>query len=1242
MVDVEQHPVTAQPASLYLLGQAALNCTIISISPTGIAVTVDPATPLPALNRGDLAEVHVSSFAHLKIRTAIDTISSKALQLNFINAKDSSVRQLVSWFGQKAATTTVSIPPTEGVIINELTEIILKHITELFDVFLQEADSSLLSMAEVVDNNDQQNKLFEAKSLLRQKGDRINLLHNQLLKFRIENFIDNKPGDAADSDSNLYEEMELIDLEEFEDWLSIDTIIRRGNEKNYQSLACLEKRYAKLLKKSVDTDTLPPGVHNICNALQDTFKQHKISPELLPLTYKIFEETVIDRLGNLYDILNSKLKSYGVLPNIESHILQQPRKNPSRRTTDSPRIAAPEDSNTDENQQPVEVQTESELFASAKNILSLLQPQQNTVNAPSNTTAATSTSTLIENLSSLQQDSTASQALPANATLSQWLQQDAGLVLANETQELMSLVESIFQNITHYSQISQPLISQMKRLEIPVAKAALMDNDFFSGSSHPAQQLLNQLINLCLNSDMPNQSLERKFNSVISDVTNNFQQDPQVFTQAIDELTTIEKQQQNAYQRNTDRIIQTYDGRQRVKQAQDAVERELQRRVSPPQAPAVIIDLIENGWRELLKLTFIKEGKNSDAWQEQLATLDQLLQWITDNESDESPNAPDIERELEADSFADLIGQQLHNIFPGDYRYQSTVENIRDILKGLQPIVNVPLSSDVEISNSNHSELHKELEAANPQLSRWFKRAKSLKVGDEFSYLGDDTGQRNIKLAWISDNQQNFVFVNNRGQKVLDFDLVDLASELAKGLSPSGENSEWPLVERSLYSSVQDAYEKLAFNSCHDELTGLINRKESERVLGTTLLDAKNNLNTHHLLYLDIDKFSLINNLYGHVAGDQLLVDLSQFLINKLPQDTVVARMAGNEFVILLNNTDQAQGKSLAENIRHEIEQHTFHWQEHPLQITSSIGMMVINKYTENVVDLLRSAVTAAQTAKDQGGNRTHDFRQDAEQHERREKLLSWIDQLSNVLESDKLCLRGQQISASSGQDKEPHYEILLAIKDDNGNLTSPIEFIEAAECYNRMQRVDRWVIEQAFRWLSSLAENNITLPSISINLSGNSMNDDQFMDYILEKFAQFKVPTNKICFEVTETATINNLSEAADFIREIKKLGCKSSLDDFGSGNASYQYLKHLPVDYLKIDGMFVKDIHTNADDFALVKSIHEIAHLMGKQTIAEYAESKEVIALLQEIGVDYLQGFAVSKPRLLADIADNLAQNS
>ena len=511
-----------------------------------------------------------------------------------------------------------------------------------------------------------------------------------------------------------------------------------------------------------------------------------------------------------------------------------------------------------------------------------------------------------------------------------------------------------------------------------------------------------------------------------------------------------------------------------------------------------------------------------------------------------------------------------------------------------------------------------------------------MQIGDEFSYLDDDSGQHNIKLAWASGNKQDFVFVNNLGQKVLDYDLVDLANELSKGLSPVDKGSEWPLVEHSLYSSVQQAYEQLAFNSSHDELTGLLSRKACELVLNKAIVDAKNGVLSHGLLYIDIDQFSLANNLHGHDAGDQLLIDVSNILKESTPESSVIARVAGNEFAVIVPQRNIQDGHNIAEKLRAIIQKHVFTWQQHNLQFTISIGLVAINKYTENVAQTLRNAVSASQTAKSKGGNRVYEFRQDAELHTRRENLLSWIEQLDTVLNSDRLVLRGQLISSLNAKENHTHYEILLAIKDTDGKLNPPAEFIEAAECYNRMQRIDRWVIENTFKWLNRLSSKNMPIPSVSINLSGNSLNDDQFMDFILEQFAQYKVHTGKVCFEVTETATINNLAETADFIREIKKIGCTFALDDFGSGNASYQYLRHLPVDYLKIDGMFVKEIDKSAHDYALVKSMNEIAHLMGKKTIAEYVESEAIIQQLKKIGVDYVQGYAIGKPTLLEQLTE------
>ncbi|WP_159931094.1 DUF1631 family protein [Oceanicoccus sp. KOV_DT_Chl] len=1114
------------------------------------------------------------------------------------------------------------IKPHFNTIVDELNDITLTQIANLFEQFLREADNQLFQLAEVADNNEHQNQLFEAKAMIRQHGEQIRTKYCTLLEQRLSG---NTTAQPATKTAEIHESMQLVDLKEFEDWLSAETIIRRANSRYYKGVSCLEQRYSQLVNQDICGEALPFSIDNICHAMQDTFRDLTLSPEVQPILYRLFDHAIINQLDDLYDTLNSRLKSRGILPNIESQVLRE-------------RKPIAKDNNASFNGQlPAQQKAANSpaILDAAQNVLALLRQSNPEVNV-SNTgnVVPASINDIINQLNTLQTDNNAIENVGANVSLSEWLEQQSQLVLDHQSRDLMTLTDSIFQTLNEYPQISEALTNQIKRLQIPIAKATLLDHSILSNNQHPVHALLNQLIELCVNSDMPNQTLEKKFDTAISNITTNFQQDPSVFTQTLEDLSGIASQQHNASERNTMRIAQTYEGRQRVKQAQEAVDREIQRRISPPQAPEVVLKLIDNGWRELLKLTYLRSGQDSDLWHEQLATLDQLLLWISDINSDENLSQSTIQRDLEADSFADLINQQLQDIFPGDYRFQDTVEHICDTLKGERPATMVTLKEALSSERNSH-ELQKELEAANPQLNRWFKRAKNLKAGDEFSYLGDASGQRNIKLAWVSDNRQHFVFVNNRGQKVLDYDLVDLANEMSKGLSPVTEKSEWPLVERSLYSTVQEAYQQLAFKSSHDELTNLLSRKECEKILGNTLLDAKSKSESHCLLYIDIDKFSLTNNLHGHVAGDQLIIDTSKVIEECAPENSIVARMAGNEFVMLLQHRDTQDSHRIADEIRKTVANHNFGWQKHNINFTISIGLKAINKYTENVVDLLRNAVSACQVAKDNGGNRIHDSSEDKELHSRREKLLAWIDKLNSVLSSDKLVLRGQKICPLNDREAEPHYEILIALKDDNGELISPVEFIEAAECYNRMQKVDRWVIENTFLWLQQLALANQDAPAVSINLSGNSLNDDQFLDFILEQFAQYKIPTTKICFEVTETATINNLTEAADFIREIKRVGCKFSLDDFGSGNASYQYLKHLPVDYLKIDGMFVQDIVNNKNDYALVKSINEIAHLMGKKTIAEYAETEEIITVLKEIGVDYIQGYAISRPELLTQIA-------
>jgi len=1228
-----EHLQSAQiAATLQLIGQPLVPCTIVQISGKGLTLNVagSAESRLAAINQDDLAELELDNPIEptakpLKIRTSVESISTKQLVLRFINSHDSSVRQLVNWFPKAKNTTT-----TSGIqILSDLNHLALQQLNYYLDSYFIEADRELLSLAEVAKSNEHQGKIFSLKAQLRENSD--------LIKQHIAKTIDSKFKSSAKKistpDEQTMEEMELVDIEEFEDWLSMEVIIKKANARHQHSLQCLAKRYTSLSHQTFDEETLPISVKNITHALQSALKANDAPSELLPIIYRIFDQEVVEHLGDLFDTLNAKFKSYGVLPNIEAQVLQSTSKNPKDDISSS---VHPTTSNTHPRKTTnvVKLPDNKQLFSSVKNILSTtrsspqkLNPQESPSEVSNENTI--STNDLIQTLGNLQSDMNSIDTLANGVPLQQWINDITHKQLDTESQDLLNLVDTLFNNLNVYTQISGKLLHILQGLQIPIAKTALSDEDFFSNEDHPAHALLNQLVDLCLNSEMPNQMLEKKFSAIVEDVRNDETNDNSVYTRAFSEIENLAHNQRNVSERNISRITQSYEGREKVKLAEQAVEHVISKKLTPPNAPKLLVQLIDNGWKELLKLTHIKSGPSSEIWQEQLSVIDRLAEHLS-NPDELTAKAPAIT------SLVDSIENTLNDYFPGDYRHSETISQLRSTFAGQRDIEFSPINNHDGLKAKNPNELNQELKEANPGLSRWFNRLSKLAVGDEFSYLNDESNHKNLKLAWISNNKQQFVFVNHRGQKVFDFDRVDLAKELSKGLYPLEEKNEWPLVERSLYSTVQQAYEQLAYKSTHDELTDLINRKECERLLNLCLADARNNHLNHCMLYIDIDQFSLANNLYGHVAGDKFLSEISRIITKKASKSSIIARMSGNEFAVILNEKEMEQALLCAEVIRSDIEKHRFSWEEDTIQLTCSIGIIDLNRYTESTIDLIRNAISACKAAKDKGGNRCQEYEQDLELTERREKLLGWINKLSNLLESDKLVLRGQAIAPISqeGEPEEPHYEILLALKEDDGSLVSPVEFIEAAECYNRMQKVDRWVIENTFEWLSAIQAQNKPLPFVSINLSGNSINDDQLMEFLLTIFAKYNVPTSNICFEVTETATIDNISSAADFIREIKKIGCKFSLDDFGSGNSSYQYLKHLPVDYLKIDGAFVQNIHNNIDDYALVKSINDIAHLMGKKTIAEYTETDEILTVLKEIGVDYVQGFEISTPTLLQDI--------
>ncbi|HSD70102.1 MAG TPA: EAL domain-containing protein [Woeseiaceae bacterium] len=430
-------------------------------------------------------------------------------------------------------------------------------------------------------------------------------------------------------------------------------------------------------------------------------------------------------------------------------------------------------------------------------------------------------------------------------------------------------------------------------------------------------------------------------------------------------------------------------------------------------------------------------------------------------------------------------------------------------------------------------------------------------------------------------------------------------------------------------SESRELNRRLSYHASHDILTGLVNRREFESRLERALKSARARETSYALCYLDLDQFKIVNDYCGHSAGDALLGQLGALLKSKIRWRDTLARLGGDEFGILLESCSLDEAMQTAEVLRLAISEFKFMWDDRSFRLGVSIGVVPITADNEDVQALLSAADSACSAAKEAGRNRIHSFQENDIDLMRRRREMQWAARINNALEEDRFELFRQTIQPLQTEGEGAHYELLLRMRDESGSIIAPGLFIEAAERYGITPNIDRWVIQNAFRWLVSEADERERLSLCSINLSGQSLGDEKFLPYVIEQFQRSGLDATKICFEITETAAIASYSQANRFINALKELGCKFALDDFGTGLSSFGYLKHFPVDFLKIDGSFVKEILHDPIDREMVRSINEIGHLTGKKTIAEFAENAEIITMLRGMGIDYAQGYGVSEPQ-------------
>lgn len=452
--------------------------------------------------------------------------------------------------------------------------------------------------------------------------------------------------------------------------------------------------------------------------------------------------------------------------------------------------------------------------------------------------------------------------------------------------------------------------------------------------------------------------------------------------------------------------------------------------------------------------------------------------------------------------------------------------------------------------------------------------------------------------------------------------------ETARLIEEPGDGTSILVVSEDI-SETYRLSERLSYHERYDALTGLLNRRSFTEQLDRALADARRSGVEHALLFLDLDQFKVINDTCGHAAGDELLVRLSEVLAKSVRRRDTLARMGDDEFAVLIEDCRAEPAAAVANALREAIQAHHLQWAGRALSATASIAIVPVTRDSRDTAAVLAMADAACYAAKEAGRNRVHVYTQGDMRLLARFGEMHWVNRIKEALAQNRLHLARQVIAPVAGDaERGLHLELLLRMRDERGREIAPGEFLRAAERYSLATKLDRWVVSHALEWLHANRHAFDRLHLCDINLSGQSLGDESLLRFLLEQIEQKDIPPEKLCFEVTETAAINDYPNALRFISILKERGCRFALDDFGSGLSSFGYLKTLPVDFLKIDGVFVKDIASNALDLALVRSINEIGHVLGKRTIAEFVENDRILGELRNVGVDYAQGFWIGRP--------------
>ena len=1105
----------------------------------------------------------------------------------------------------------------------------------------------LFKLANSAPNNSEQQAIYSAESNVTKRTSQIQSRFINAISEQLSRWLDQLPQisiDKAPQKNPSDQELSLVQEDDFEDWLQAKVASTNIQSKLSHSSFEMRQLLDLISGAPIENCFNPLSANIITEAFRAAIEPLTIEKDVRRIAFEIFQLVASQQLQIAYQAFIKQVDIPLVFRNRPRKNIPQSSTSPNNGTSDADEGIEPQilpASSTDSSQseqnfghyQAPETsatmnefrQHQSEAQLAYSNIQSLLAMRQQRYNA--NTSNDTPQQTLpaadhLQVQSALQQIWQGSETHPG--TVRKNLEQALAskeMGLSGSDREAIDTLEHVTQNLVDSDKTSEfikPLITQ---LEQPLSMMMLRDPSMMFNPTHPGRIALNSMSKLGRMTTTGQDIISNKLQVLMENIDST--SSPEQLEEQIQYLQsgidTLLVEAERRVKMNADRVAQAAEGEFKVEQARLTIARLVSKDTSGKTLPTVVMEWLEQGWKPLLTLILLRESSESKRFRGAVKLYRQVLSLFGQTNAGRKEL---LERFHQLIKLMHYELDQLNGEQPEHCRWHDEIN----------------IAAEQHLESGNIKEVIDVPKAAieeSPALEgKGVRRALNLQVGDWLLLVETDL---NVSVVWMAEDGSRFACVNHAGMKVVDFTLERLADALDDGSVKRLYEQEESAVDESLDALVQQIYNELSDQANTDALTKINTRQFFMRHLKEeTARSHRSNL-THTLCMIDIDQFKLINNEYGVEGGDECLKAIAKVLLKTATNKINCARMGSNEFAILFQNAELHEGEEQARALKNEIEELDIFSNSNKFRIHLSMGVSELNYKISDEIDLVSFTESACLLAKQKGGSRVYRYVEDDHARIKRDEFMSWANKLNQALETDQLQLLCLPVKTIQEDDKPLNmHEVIISIEDENGTQIPPLQYLQAAEHYSRMYLIDRWTLEQLIKWMSEHPNEVAKIDQFMMKLSGYSMNDDSLLAFIFDQAREHNIPVEKFCFELNETSAIQNIEDAADFMHEMRSLGCEFTLSDFGTGQSSFEYLKRLPVNYVKINHTFINELATSSADYAMVKSIHEIAHFMAKKTIAEHVNDEDTLNILRSIGIDLAMGGELSEAIPLAKLSN------